>query len=78
MNICNKRVFILNRIDSWFARLSQGLAREKTSTTDNREDIRYAVRKINQYFYAGNVLCKNYDRLLLIFFFVLQKNQMLN
>jgi hypothetical protein len=47
--------FSLNRIDSWFGRLSQGLARDKTSTTDSKEDIRYAVRKINQYLYAGNL-----------------------
>ena len=44
----------LNRIDSWFGRISQGLARDKTSTADNKEDIRYAVRKINQCLYAGN------------------------
>jgi hypothetical protein len=51
--------FYFNRIDSWFARISQGLARDKTSTTDNKEDIRYAVRKVNQYFYAGNILFRN-------------------
>jgi len=49
-------VFILyfNRIDSWFVRISQALARDKTSTADSKEEIRYVVRKINQHFYAGN------------------------
>jgi hypothetical protein len=47
---------ILNRIDSWFTRLSQVLARDKTSATDSKEEIRYAVRKINQHFYAGKFL----------------------
>ncbi|CAF0810559.1 unnamed protein product [Rotaria sordida] len=42
----------LIKIDSWFTRIGQVLARDKTSTSDNKEDIRYAVRKINQYFYA--------------------------
>ncbi|CAF2396050.1 unnamed protein product [Rotaria sp. Silwood2] len=42
----------LIKIDSWFTRIGQALARDKTSTSDNKEDIRYAVRKINQYFYA--------------------------
>jgi hypothetical protein len=55
-------------VDSWFVRIGQGLAREKTSTADNREDIRYAVRKINQHFYAGKFLFKIQYRLLLLFF----------
>lgn len=47
--------FIVNRIDSCFARINQALAREKTSTADSREEIRYAIRKINQYLYAGKL-----------------------
>ncbi|CAF0776542.1 unnamed protein product [Adineta steineri] len=42
----------LNKTDSLFARIGQALGREKTSTADNKEEIRYAVRKINQHFYA--------------------------
>ena len=45
----------LSRIDSWFTRLSQVLARDKSSLGDGKEDLRYAVRKINQHFYAGTV-----------------------
>ncbi|UJR28214.1 hypothetical protein I4U23_009464 [Adineta vaga] len=40
----------LNKTDSWFARISQALGRDKTPTADGKEDIRYAVRKINQHF----------------------------
>ncbi|CAF4589731.1 unnamed protein product, partial [Rotaria magnacalcarata] len=30
----------------------QALARDKISTADNKDELRYAVRKINQFFYA--------------------------
>ncbi|CAF5213120.1 unnamed protein product, partial [Rotaria magnacalcarata] len=40
-------------VDSWFTRISQALARDKISTADNKDELRYAVRKINQFFYAG-------------------------
>ncbi|CAF0963815.1 unnamed protein product [Adineta ricciae] len=42
----------LNKIDSWFARINQALGRDRIPTADGKEDIRYAVRKINQYFSA--------------------------
>ena len=44
---------LLFRIDSWFARINQALGRDRIPTADGKEDIRYAVRKINQYFSAG-------------------------
>ena len=43
----------LFRVDSWFVRIIQALGRDKTLTADAKEEIRYAVRKINQYFAAG-------------------------
>ncbi|CAF3080993.1 unnamed protein product [Rotaria socialis] len=42
----------LKMVDSWFTRISQALARDKISTADNKDELRYAVRKINQFFYA--------------------------
>lgn len=62
----------MNRIDSWFARISQGLARDRVSTTDNKEDIRYAVKKVNQYFYAGKVFWF-FENKFQYYFFVLKE-----
>ncbi|CAF4394461.1 unnamed protein product, partial [Adineta steineri] len=50
--IINEISAYLFRTDSLFARIGQALGREKTSTADNKEEIRYAVRKSNQHFYA--------------------------
>ncbi len=76
----NKRVFILyfNRIDSWFVRISQALARDKTSTSDSKEEIRYAVRKINQHFYAGNSYFKKRINKHSDYYFIFKKNPILN
>ncbi len=73
----NKRVFILyfNRIDSCFVRISQALARDKTSTADSKEEIRYAVRKINQHFYAGNSYFKKESINIRIVILFLRKTQ---
>lgn len=42
----------LLKVDSWFSRISQALARDKTTGVDSKEDIRYSVKKINQYLYS--------------------------
>jgi len=46
----------LFRVDSWFSRITQALARDKTTGIDSKEDIRYSVKKINQYLYSGRDL----------------------
>ena len=45
------------RIDSYFARISQALTREKNSAPDTKEEVRYSVKRIIQLFYTGNFVC---------------------